>query len=231
MNRRWLRCRAFVHHMRGPLAVVFFWFLGGLLMFRVADGLSWGEAAMCAFYFEVQGDPASQGYVFWGTAIVFGVVIGGVLREALQNYTERCRAMSGLVKNHTIIVGYSSLGERLVEHCIEQNLPYVLIEKSKDIVDDLLRRGEPVVVDDARTGDALPAAHVGRARQMIVASNNIETALIVTKKARDANPALQIAVRCHHDEFIDILKKLGADDVYSTSKITYKELKRHLEIG
>lgn len=211
------------------MALVIFWFCLGFAKFRLGDGLAWRDALLSAFYFEVQGDPFSQGYAFWGAAIVFGVLIGLILRESLENHEERSRAMAGIVKDHTIIVGYSSLGQHLVEHCIKHNLPYVLIDKEKELVDDLLRQGEPVVVDDARTPDCLPAAHIKRAKQLIVASNNLETSLIVTKKARDANPKLKITVRCHLEEFVEILEKLGADHVYSTSLITYRELKKHLD--
>ncbi|MBI2790266.1 MAG: NAD-binding protein, partial [Elusimicrobia bacterium] len=73
---------------------------------------------------------------------------------------------------------------RLVDHCIRHKLPYVLIEKHEEAVDDLLRRSEPVIVDDARSRDALPSANIAAAKRVIVASNDIETALIVTKNAR-----------------------------------------------
>lgn len=229
MNRRWLRLKVSLRRLRWPLLFVGLWFCFGLAKFRLADGLGAKDALLSAFYFEVQGDPFSQGYAFWGAAMVFGVLIGTILKESLENYEERSRAMAGIVKDHTIIVGYSTLGKHLVEHCIKHNLPYVLIDKEREFVDDLLRKGEPVVVDDARTSDCLPAAHIARAKQLIVASNNLETSLIVTKKARDANPKLKITVRCHLEEFVEILEKLGADKVYSTSEITYRELKKHLD--
>jgi hypothetical protein len=230
MNRSLLSLRASFSRLRWPVLLMAAWFAGGVCLFRFADGLEWIDSILAAFYFEVQGDPLSQGYAFWGQAIIFGLVIGVVLREALQNYAERCRTMAGLQKDHTVILGYSTLGERLVEHCIKNKLPFVLIEKDRELVDDLLRRGEPVVVDDARTDDCLPAASIAAAKRLFIASNNIETALIATKKARDANPKLEINVRCHHDEFDEILRKLGADNVYSTSLITFKELSKHLVV-
>lgn len=223
-GHRLLRLRSSARRVRWVLLFTAGWFLAGIAGFRYGNGLPWSDALLSAFYFEIQSGTMAQGYAFWGQSIIFGVLVGVLMRETLENHVERSRAMSELVKNHTIIIGYSHLGQRLVEHCIAHRLPYVVVEKSKELVDDLLRRGEPVVVDDARSKDALPAANVAGAKRLIVASNNIETALIVTKRARDANPGLEILVRCNHDDFNDLLEKLGANKVYSTSQVTFEQL-------
>lgn len=210
--------------MRHILAFLAVWFTAAALGFRFGLGLPWSHALASTFYFEVQSHALAQGYSFWGQTLIFGVLFAALMRETMENHIERCRTMAGLIHGHTIVVGYTHLGERIVSHCAEKGLPYVLLEKNKELVDELLRRGEPVVVDDARSKDALPAAGVARAKRLIVASNNIETALIVTKRARDVNPSLEILVRCGFDEFADVLEKLGANKVYSTSLVTFREL-------
>lgn len=53
---------------------------------------------------------------------------------------------------------------RIVDRLKKRNLPFVLIEKDGDPVDDFLRNHEPVVVDDAAGYDALKAAGVPKAR-------------------------------------------------------------------
>jgi Trk K+ transport system NAD-binding subunit len=63
----------------------------------------------------------------------------------------------------------------------------VLIESDSAVVDHLLRAGEPVVVDDARQESTLMDAGVERANLVVVTANNIETALLVTKRVRDRN--------------------------------------------
>lgn len=224
MRRPILRLRAAFRRSRWILALLAAWFGLAALALRVGGGHRWTDALLTAFYLEVQSDIFGQAYAFWGQSLVFGVLIALLLRETLENYSERCRLMAGLVKDHTIIVGYNHLGKRLVSHCEAQSLPYVLIEKDRALVDDLLRRGEPVVVDDARTPDALPAANLKEAKRLIVTSDDLETALIVTKHAREGNPNLKIAVRCPVDELVGVLEKLGADVVFSTSSAAYREL-------
>lgn len=219
-----LRARAFLYRVRWLALFVLLWFTCAAAGFRWLAKLPVREALLCAFYVVVRPDPASQAYVQWGGWLIFGLVLTVLVRETLENYAERCRTMSQLVSAHTIIVGYSHVGKRLVDYCIAEKLPYVLIEKDREIVDDLLRKGEPVVVDDARTPDALPAANVAGAQRLVLASNNLETALIVTKRARDANKELKISARTNLDEFAEILEKLGADYVYSTSMAGLHEL-------
>lgn len=224
MNHPILRLRASLYRMRHILDLLLLWFVAGFAGFYWGTKLPWTDALLSAFYFEVQPGLMAQGYAFWGQSLLFGVFVGLLFKEGLENYTERCRLMSSLVKDHTIIVGYTHLGARLVAHCVKQKLPYVLIEIHKDLVDDLLRQGEPVIIDDARSKDALPAANIKAAKRLIIASNNIETALIVTKAAKEANPAIKVAARCGVDELVGVLEKLGADQVYSTSLAAFNEV-------
>jgi voltage-gated potassium channel Kch len=170
-------------------------------------------------------------YTTWGQAIVFGVVLGLLVQKVLdrQNPERWCRLMAQLMRNHFVIVGYSHLGSRLVRHLRQQGFPYVLIEKDRDKVDELLAAHEPVIVDDAREEDALQHASIAEAKAVIIASNNVETALLVTKKVRDTNKACGLIVRCFHDELAEVLEALGATHVISSSKTALEEIIRHLD--
>jgi CPA2 family monovalent cation:H+ antiporter-2 len=102
------------------------------------------------------------------------------------------------------------------------------VEKDKDKVDELLRLGEPVIVDDAKEWDALADANVASAKKVVIASNNLETALIVTKRVRDINKGCTIITRCFQDEFVEVIETLGADEVISSSKNAFNELVKTL---
>jgi len=228
VKRPYLRLKAALYRTRWILGAIALWTLAAVLAFRWGSGLSWADAWLSALYFEVQPGVFCQGYAFWGQSVVFGVLVALLLRETLENYAERCRLMAQVMEDHTIIVGYTHLGRRLVEHCIAKGLPYVLIERNRALVDDLLRAGEPIIVDDARTPDALPQANLARARRVVIASDNIETALIVTKRAKEGNPACQVIARCAVDDLAGILEKLGADQVFSASRAAFAEIAPHL---
>ena len=114
------------------------------------------------------------------------------------------------MKDHVIVVGHSHLGARLVAHLRQSARAYVLIDKDPAAVDDLVRAGEPVVVDDAKQESTLVDAGIDRANLVVITTNNIETALLVTKRARERNKKAAIVVRCYLDEFTEILESLGA---------------------
>jgi CPA2 family monovalent cation:H+ antiporter-2 len=133
------------------------------------------------------------------------------------------------MQNHVVIVGYTHLGIRIVEHLRRSKQPYVLIDKDAAAVDDLIREGEPIIVDDAKQDSSLSDAGIDRAKLVIITSNNIETALLVTKRARDRNKKTLIIVRCYLDEFTEILESLGANEVISSSKSAFSGISSHLD--
>jgi len=84
-------------------------------------------------------------------------------------------------------------------------------------------------VDDAKQESSLTDAGIERAKLLIITSNNIETALLVTKRARDRNKKALIIVRCYLDEFTEILESLGASEVISSSKSAFSGISSHLD--
>lgn len=132
--------------------------------------------------------------------------------------------MAQEMRDHIIVVGYTHLGQRLIDHFRLNRIPYCLIEKDKEAIDQILREGQPIVVDNAKEPDALKDANVDSAKAVIIASNNLETALIVTKRAREHNKKCLIVTRCFQDEFAEIIESLGANEVISSSKNAFDDI-------
>jgi Trk K+ transport system NAD-binding subunit len=130
--------------------------------------------------------------------------------------------LAGELRNHVIVVGYTHLGARIVEHLRDAGLAYVLVDRDPAVVDDLVRLGEPVVVDNAKQDSTLVDAGIQHPRTVVVATNNVETALLVTKKGREKNANAHIIVRCYMDDFAEILATLGANEVISSSKSAFE---------
>ena len=221
-----MKVKLVVKDNRVVLSILLAWFCLGFLVYRVAYGLPLRHALLASLFLKsVQGDFATA-YSMWTQGIIFGVTFSLLFQNILEKYNpERsCRMLAKEINNHVVIIGYSHLGRRLVAHFREKQIPYCLIEKDRDRVDDLLRLGEPVVVDDARETDALEDANIDGASFVLVASNNLETALLVTKRVRDRNKQCKIITRCYQDEFAEILESLGADDVISSSKNAFDDI-------
>jgi len=220
----WIRARLFFRRARWGFLVIGAWFVLGTIVFRYAGGLSYRDAILNAVYLQKSNGALWELYSFWGQCVLFGIVISIFFLQALQRYNpqEGCRMLAGEIRNHVIVVGYTHLGARIVQHLRESHTAYVLIDQDPAAVDDLVRGGEPVIVDNAKQDSTLVDAGVVHAKTVIVATNNVETALLVTKKAREKNPKAHIIVRCYVDDFAEILETLGANEVISSSKSAFE---------
>lgn len=227
----WIRLRIFLRRCRWGFAIMAAWFAFGTFAFFYWEGLSSGEALLNALYLGGSRGKLWDLYSFWGQCVLFGIVIGVFLTQAIQSYNpqEGARMLAQEMNHHAIVIGYSHLGTLIVEHFLREKRPYVLIEKDSTLVDELMRAGEPVIVDNAREATALEAAGVARATLIVITSNDIETALLVTKRARERNKSARIIVRCYLDEFAEILESLGADEIISSSKSAFREIVPRLE--
>jgi hypothetical protein len=228
-----IRVRLLLRQLRWGLIGIAAWIAFGVSGFLLHEGHPWRQAVAEALYLGSPDGGFWELYSFWGQCVLFGVLISVFLFQALQRYNpqEGCRMLAQQMRGHTVVIGYSHLGARVVDKLRAEKRPYVLIEKDASAVDDLVRRGDPVIVDNAKDAGTLEAAGVAHAEIVVVASNNIETALMVTKKARERNRTARIVVRCYQDEFAEILEGLGADEVISSSKSAFNELAPFLPGG
>jgi len=227
----WIRLLIFLRQSRWGFVLIAVWFTLGTLAFHFWEHLSFSESLLNATYFRFRPDSLWALYSFWGQCVLFGIVISIFLLQALQRYNpqEGCRMLAKEMQNHVIVVGYTHLGIRIVEYLRRVKQPYVLIDKDPAAVDDLVRDGEPIIVDDAKQESSLTDAGIEHAKLVIITSNNIETALLVTKHARDRNKKTLIIVRCYLDEFTEILESLGANEVISSSKSAFSGISSHLD--
>lgn len=229
----WVRLQIFFRQARWGFALIGVWFLLGALLFHFREGLSLADSLLNAVYLKKSPGELWDLYSFWGQCVLFGIVISIFFLQALQRYNpeEGCRMLAGELRNHVIVIGYTHLGARIVTHLRESRIPYVLIDQDSSAVDDLVRDGEPVIVDNAKQQSTLDDAGIAHAKTVVLATNNIETALLVTKRARDANKSAHIIVRCFVDEFAEILETLGANEVISSSKSAFEGIASRLVLA
>jgi D-arabinose 1-dehydrogenase-like Zn-dependent alcohol dehydrogenase len=222
----WIKVKLIAKDNRLVLGILLAWFLLGFTVYRFAFGFTLWEAFRASLFLKQVESDFTTAYDMWTQGIIFGVTFSLLFQNILEKYNpERsCRMLARELQDHIVVIGYSHLGRRLVNYFRQKQIPYCVIEKDSDKLDDLLRAGEPVVVDDAREGDALVDANVPAAKAVIVASNNLETALLVTKRARDANKDCRVVTRCYQDEFVEIIESLGADEVISSSKNAFEDI-------
>ncbi len=157
--------------------------------------------------------------------IVFGFLISVLLEK--YNPIATCRIMAEHKRNHSVVLGFAHLGERLVDYFIENKKEYTLIEFDKQKVNDLINSGEPVVVGDFTEEASLIDAGIPHCKEVFCASDTFRVGLIAAKKIRKMNCNCKMFFRIYNDRFTEYLgKEPWKVFTFSTSKWTMKSIKK-----
>lgn len=83
------------------------------------------------------------------------------------------------LSNHIIICSYSPLVETLVEELENRNMPFLVVEKRKDMATELFKQGRPVIYGDPNSVDVLKNARLEAALALIANDRDEENATIL----------------------------------------------------
>ncbi|MFW9875411.1 MAG: NAD-binding protein [Candidatus Thorarchaeota archaeon] len=200
-----------------------FWLVGFLFFLFTELGHSLGEIFLYSLTIRSPigaGDFANFYAIIWPIlleVIFFGFVMG----ELLQKYNPliTCRILARHQRNHTVVIGYQHLSERIVEHCIANKEPFSLIEDHYELVEDLISIGKPIVVGDPTETTNLEFANVKSAKEVFITVDDVRIAIICSEKVRKMNGKCLIYVRAFEDHVREYLTqpRLNAFS-FSTSK-------------
>ena len=120
------------------------------------------------------------------------------------------------LKDHTVVCGAGNTGRHVVGELLETARPFVLIDRSAEIVRQLHQHHGvpfPAIIGDATDDDVLRAAGVPRASGLITCISNDNDNLVVTLSARLLAPKLRIVSRCIDEREQTKIRRAGADTV------------------
>jgi monovalent cation:H+ antiporter-2, CPA2 family len=117
------------------------------------------------------------------------------------------------LKDHTILVGYGRVGSLIGQSLKQAALPFVVVEDADNMIAKLLTEEIETIAGNAARAEVLETANPAAARRLILAIPNAFEAGQIARRARAANPALNIIARAHSDAEVEHLKSLGADVV------------------
>ncbi|NDJ58610.1 Kef family K(+) transporter [Enterobacteriaceae bacterium 4M9] len=115
--------------------------------------------------------------------------------------------------NHVLLVGFGRVGSLLGQHLIEQGMPLVVIETSRNRVDELRERGVRAVLGNAANEEIMALAHLDCARWLLLTIPNGYEAGEIVAAAREKNPNIEIIARAHYDDEVEYITERGANQV------------------
>ena len=151
------------------------------------------------------------------------VVVGTTVELLTDRWRETVRhdRWRRRVRDHHVICGYGVKGRSAARALTEDGIEaanIVVVELEPEAADEAARDGYPVVTGDASRTRSLLAAHVERARAVIVAPERDDAAVLITLTARELAPDATIVAAVREQENAHLLRQSGADAVITSSE-------------
>jgi voltage-gated potassium channel len=153
-----------------------------------------------------------------GTAVYAGGRAVEIIVEGeMSGYRKKKRMNRKMreMKQHYIICGYGRVGRQVAQVFEASQVPYVVIDNSREAIADLDVRNVPYVFGDATSDDVLLSASILAARGLIACSDSDVDNVYVTLSARALNANLRIVSRAGIRDTEKKLMMAGADRVIS----------------
>jgi CPA2 family monovalent cation:H+ antiporter-2 len=119
-------------------------------------------------------------------------------------------ATDGIAARHALVVGYGRVGRQVTAGLRAAGIPVTVIEEDLHLARELAAAGIPVIHGDAAHRTILDAAHVDRARLVVVALPDAGATRAIVQHARQAAPTVPILARVARGEDEDALRRAGA---------------------
>lgn len=107
---------------------------------------------------------------------------------------------SKYLEGQVVIVGYGRVGHRIADALLARNIPFVIAEQNRELVDTLRKQGLAAVSGDASDPSVLIQAHIFKASMLVIASPDPMNSRKMADIARTLNPTIEIVLRTHTDE-------------------------------
>jgi len=117
------------------------------------------------------------------------------------------------LKGHIIICGYGRNGKQAAKKLLVYKKPFVVIEKSKEVIEKFQNEMVPFVLGNANEDEILLQAGIDRAGCLISALPNDADNLFVVLSARQINKGMNIISRASQETSYNKLKLAGANNV------------------
>lgn len=155
--------------------------------------------------------------------VLFLIILVGTTLEVLTERTREEWRLSRWRKNlrdHTVVVGFGTKGRSALQTLLATGLSreqIVIVDPSAKVIDIANAEGFTGVVGDATRSEVLLRAEIQKARQIVIATQRDDTAVLVTLTARQLNRGAKIVAAVREEENAPLLKQSGADAVITSA--------------
>ena len=113
-----------------------------------------------------------------------------------------------------MLVGYGRVGRRIADALMKHDVPFVVVEHNRELVQQLRQNNIQAVSGNASEPVVLVQAHIARAEMLIIATPESFSVRQIVDIARTLNPTIEVVVRTHSDEEASLLEKDGIGKIF-----------------
>src|SRR5476649_2174541 len=153
------------------------------------------------------------------TAYMISTLTAFILEGDMNLAIRRRRMQKSIaaLRRHYIICGVGRVGTNVSHELDATDRPYVVIEIDKQAIERYLERYPEALWTNADSGEdsALIDAGIEHAAGVFAVTGDDRKNLVITLSAKLLNPGARVVARCHEVNYIDKIRKVGADAIVS----------------
>lgn len=156
--------------------------------------------------------------------VLFLIILVGTTLEVLTERTReewRLHRWRSALRDHTVVVGFGTKGRSAIKTVLATGSvtpqQVVVVDPNEKVIELATSEGFAGVGGDATRSDVLARAEVAKARQIIIATQRDDTAVLVALTARQLNRTAHIVAAVREEENAPLLRQSGADAVITSA--------------
>lgn len=132
------------------------------------------------------------------------------------------------LEGQVVLVGYGRVGRRIAQALRQRDVPCVIAERNRELVEDLRRDGMAAVSGDATDPAVLIQAHIADAAMLVIATPDPMGVRKMVETARSLNPRIEVVLRTHNEDESDLLRKEDLGTVFFGEEELAKGMMAHV---
>ncbi|MDP3212267.1 YbaL family putative K(+) efflux transporter [Methylotenera sp.] len=118
------------------------------------------------------------------------------------------------LEGQVVLVGYGRVGRRIAQELTAHDIPFVVAEQNREVVEGLRKKGIPAVSGNASEPSVLIQAHIANASMLVVATPDTIDVRKMVDTAKALRPEIRIVLRTHNEDESELLRKDNLGTVF-----------------
>ncbi len=157
------------------------------------------------------------GTACYGFTLLTEAIVSGQLGEVLGERKNK-KALEE-IKDHYIVCGFGNIGKRLINLLRVEDRPFVVVEKNRDIIEEIKQKDIIYVWGSAVEKEVLNMAGIERAKGVFACGEDDSENIYIALMAKSLNPKVRVVARNEQDTEKDIYRVSRVDAVVSPSRV------------